>query len=105
MAIELKVMLEKLLILELCNTGKLIFPRPNAEKLLSIKNGEISLEEATQLLYDAFEQVDAAVNNSKLQELTPELEAKFKEWKLGFLRSVYQLDIPRFDVVNRTWAN
>jgi hypothetical protein len=78
-------------IIELCETGQLRFPRPNAEYLLKIKQGWVPLEEATNYLHDVFSKIDAAVENSVLQEKTPDLEDKFEAFKIKWLRTFYQI--------------
>jgi hypothetical protein len=76
-------------VLELTATGNLVFPRPNAKMLATIKSGKMSLDEATEHLNAAFEKVDEAVNASVLQERTPELEKQFEQWKLKVLHKLY----------------
>lgn len=78
-------------VVELCETGNLTFPRPNAQFLLDVKGGKITLDEATAYLNSTFAKVDNAVTGSLLQERTPELELEFKEWKIGILRRFYGL--------------
>ncbi len=78
-------------VVELCETGKLTFPRPNAKFLLDVKGGKIALDEATAYLNTTFAKVDDAVSGSLLQERTPELEQEFKEWKIKVLRRFYGL--------------
>ena len=81
-------------VLELCTTGKLVFPRPNAEFLRAVKNGEKTLDEATEALATAFAKVDDAINTSVLRERTPELDAEFETWKLVHLKKLYELNGP-----------
>lgn len=76
-------------VLELSKTGKLEFPRPNAQFLLHVKNGYVPLDEATAYLDSAFNEVDEAISNSVLQERTPELENEFLEWKTNVLFDLY----------------
>lgn len=76
-------------VLELSKTGKLVFPRPNAGYLKSVKEGSVPLEEATAYLNARFSEVDAAVAASVLQPRTPELEKKFEDFKLGLLMDYY----------------
>jgi hypothetical protein len=78
-------------ILELSNKGTLTLPRPNADVLLKLKNGEVSLPLATAYLEDAFNQIDDAVANSVLRERTNELDAEFKEWKVNVFKLLYGL--------------
>jgi hypothetical protein len=77
-------------VLELSKTGKLEFPRPNAQFLLHVKNGDVPLDEATAYLESAFSEVDEAVSNSVLRERTPELESEFLEWKTRVLVDLYK---------------
>jgi len=83
-------------VLELSSTGKLVFPRPNADFLRTVKNGEVSLDEATAYLQNAFSKVDAAVAASVLQERTAELEEAFREWKLWQLSALYSRELKSF---------
>jgi hypothetical protein len=76
-------------VLELCGTGKLEFPRPNAKFLLDVKSGKVPLAEATAYLELTFSKVDEAVASSVLQERTPALETAFREWKLEKLHDLY----------------
>jgi hypothetical protein len=77
-------------VLELSQKGTLTFPNEHAELLRSIKNGEVSLNEATEALNDAFSKIDDAVNASVLQEKTPLLESEFYEWKMAILVDLYK---------------
>lgn len=78
-------------VLELSRTGTLVFPRPNADFLRAVKNGEVSLDEATAYLDTAFSMVDEAVSKSVLRERTPELEKEFEAFKLKELKALYGL--------------
>lgn len=80
-------------VLELTQAGKLAFPRPNAHFLREMKSGRISLAVAQVYLESAFKLVDEAVLTSMLPERTPELEAKFQEWKLEVLAYLYGLEL------------
>jgi hypothetical protein len=79
-------------VLELCRTGFLQFPRPNARFLLDVKSGKLTLDEATGYLNRIFSEVDPAVLTSKLQERTLELETSFKAWKIQVLRELYDVN-------------
>lgn len=76
-------------VLELCQTGKLTFPRPNGKYLLEVKRGNVSIEDATEYFENVFAQIDSAVENSVLQERTPELDKLFEQWKLMKLYEMY----------------
>ena len=76
-------------VIELSASGKFSFPRPNAEYLKSVKEGKVPLDDALQYLTDCFNQVDDIVAKSVLKERTPELEAKFENFKISILREYY----------------
>lgn len=78
-------------VLELCSTGKMTFPRPNADFLRDMKNGKMTLEEATDYLNIQFVKVDDAVANSVLRTRTPELDEEFEKWKVKELSALYGL--------------
>jgi hypothetical protein len=77
-------------VLELSRTGKLAFPNASASSLRMIKEGQLKLEDATDLLNRMFAQVDEAVANSTLPARTKEMEADFLVWKLKWLKKFYQ---------------
>lgn len=77
--------------LELLETGRIAFPRPNVEELLRIKT-TAPLEEVKQQLLELDAQAQEAEKASLvLQEKTAELEKQFDSWLLGVLRDVYDL--------------
>lgn len=78
-------------VIELSEKGELEFPRPNAEFLRAVKNGQCPIDVATSYLDSIFEKVDGAVESSVLRERTPELEEKFREWKVKLLRQQYSI--------------
>jgi hypothetical protein len=78
-------------IIELCQHGTITFPRPTAECLLKVKRGELSLDGAKDILRDRFDSIDPAIEESNLLERTPELDEKFKEFKLSLLREYYEV--------------
>ena len=77
-------------VLELSRTGKLTFPNAEADNLRAIKEGAMTLEDATALLNEKFAQVDEAVANSTLPTRTKELEDAFLVWKLEWLKKFYK---------------
>lgn len=79
-------------VVELCSTCRIVFPRPNAKKLADIKNGKITVIEATTLLTELFTCAELATSKSHLREQTPELFKQFEEWKIVTLRSIYFLN-------------
>lgn len=76
-------------VLELCDTGKLVFPRPNAEYLLAVKKGQLSIEEAVDYLNVQFNKIEDSVNNSKLVDKTPEMYEDFRNFKIDYLNDFY----------------
>ncbi len=56
---------------ELMQTGKLTFPRPEAKRLLMIKQGQLSFERVTELYEEAKVQAEQAVENTHLPESAP----------------------------------
>lgn len=51
---------------ELMNTGELTFPRPNAELLLSIKQGKLSLDEVTEIYNECVNAASRAESHTDL---------------------------------------
>lgn len=80
-------------VLELSKTGFITFPRPNAAYLKSVKDGEVSIEEATAVLTDRFNELDVAVTNSILPEKTEQLEVNFEQFKESMLLTFYHKDM------------
>jgi hypothetical protein len=74
---------------ELCETGKISFPRPNALFLRDVKQGKISLETAMEYLTAVFNKIDDAVEKSNLPDKTEKLDSDFKEWSIKALRYLY----------------
>ena len=77
--------------IELLDTGKMTFPRPNVEFLLSIKQGRANLEEVKQLLKDLDVEVQQKIETSTVRKRTPELEVAAEKWLLSQLRELYGL--------------
>lgn len=76
-------------VLELSKTGKMTFPNAQADMLRDMKEGKMTLEDATTLLANHFNQIDAAVANSTLPLRNPVMDADFAKWKLMWLRAFY----------------
>lgn len=77
--------------LELLRTGKITFPRKNAQYLLDVKTG-LALDEVKShlvVLEQALAEEEAKC--TRLPSKTPELEAAFDGWLLSQLRQLYQL--------------
>lgn len=75
--------------IELLDTGKITFPRPNAEFLLAVKQGKVDLEEVKALLHSLDEEVQEKVKSSTIRRRTPELDAAAEEWLLEQLHDLY----------------
>lgn len=58
-------------LIELMQTGKLTFPRPQAKRLLMIKQGELSFERVKELYEDIKARSDIAIKNTNLPENAP----------------------------------
>jgi hypothetical protein len=54
--------------MELMETGKLTFPRPERDLLLAIRRGEIPYEEVSQMIEENLIRVEEAVESSQLPE-------------------------------------
>lgn len=54
--------------IELFNTGKITFPRPEAEHLLNIKQGQIAYQQVAREIEQLFDQVEHAAEHSNLPE-------------------------------------
>lgn len=78
-------------VIELTTTGRMQFPCQNASYLKEVKEGKRTIEEATEYLTTLFNKIDDCVQNSILQERTPELEKQFVEFKLKVLNRYYEL--------------
>lgn len=83
-------------VLELCETGKLVFPRSTARALASVKSGKMPLDEATAYLDTVFSKLDDAINTSVLPERTEELEDAFANWKNLKLKELYAEQAAKF---------
>lgn len=77
--------------LELLDTGKLSFPRPNVDQLLAVKQGRMDLEDVKALLVQLDAEVQEKLVTSTQRRRTPELEAAAEQWLLGALRALYDL--------------
>jgi hypothetical protein len=75
--------------LELLNTGKITFPRPEAQLLLDIKLGKIEYEKVAEMIEQGLADLTEAHKTSKLRD-EPD-----KEWAKDFLYSVYLEEIKR----------
>lgn len=78
--------------IELLDTGKITFPRPNAEFLLSVKQGKEDLETVKALLAQLDDEVQAKIKTSTLQKKTKELQDEAEAWLLAKLFELYELN-------------
>lgn len=76
---------------ELLTTGTLTLPYASdvADKLLKVKNKEVDIVVVCGDLMNAVVRMDHALQETKLQELTPELEARFETWMVNWLKEFY----------------
>lgn len=81
--------------IELLDTGKIVFPRPNVEYLLSVKHGKEELESVKERLKQLDQEVQTKIETSTIRKRTPELEAAADQWLLGQLHGLYGLS--RYD--------
>jgi predicted nucleotidyltransferase len=78
--------------IELLDTGNMTFPRPNAEYLLSVKQGKENIEEVKAQLLALDDEVQKKILSSTMQKRTPELIAASEEWLLNVLMDLYKLE-------------
>jgi hypothetical protein len=80
---------------QLLNTGNLVFPFPEVvrDRLLKVKNGDLDPRVACAELLDAAEHMDVALVETKLQDLTPELEVKFEKFMVSWLKVFYRVRV------------
>ena len=78
---------------ELLATGKLTLPFKDGlrDRLLSVKNGDVHPSKVAGAFLDSVAVVNNELQHTSLQELTPELEAKFDNWLFGQLQKMYGL--------------
>jgi hypothetical protein len=77
--------------IELLETGKITFPRPNAAELLLIKQGSVPLDEVKSVLTKLDEEVLSKIETSSVRKKTPELVARSEQWLLAATRELYLL--------------
>lgn len=75
--------------IELLETGKITFPRANAEYLLSVKQGKISPEFIKNELEYLDTRIQELLQTSTVQKRTTELEAAAENWLLEQLNKLY----------------
>jgi hypothetical protein len=77
--------------IELLETGKITFPRPNAAELLIIKQGRADLDAVKLELNRLDAEVLQKMTVSTVRKKTPELVAQAEQWLLRALRALYDL--------------
>lgn len=77
--------------IELLETGRITFPRPNVEELLAIKQGRANLEVVKAQLEELDAEVLVKQAASTFRKKTPELVAQAEQWLLRALRALYDL--------------
>ena len=77
--------------LELLETGNITFPRPNAEFLLSVKQGKEDLEQVKRLLIALDDEVQEKIASSTMRKKTPELQAEAEAWLKEELLALYNI--------------
>lgn len=77
--------------IEMLDTGKVTFPRPNAAELLMIKQGREDLELTKARLRVLDAEVLAKMKTTSVQPRTHELEQAAEQWLLTRLRELYDL--------------
>ena len=78
-------------VIELLETGFVTFPRPNAENLLKIRNGEHSLDSVKDLLSDLDEQVNEMLAVTTLPEVTHEFREEVEDVLCDWLYKMYAI--------------
>lgn len=79
--------------IELLDTGRITFPRPNAEFLLRVKQGKEDLEQVKRLLMALDDEVQEKIASSTLRKKTPELQAEAEQWLQACLMELYNVEV------------
>lgn len=75
--------------LELLETGKISFPRPNAKLLLEIKNGNYTLAALTEMLKSADAEIGNKLKETKFVSLTAQHENAIDSLVLSVVKQLY----------------
>uniref|UniRef100_UPI00389095C8 hypothetical protein n=1 Tax=Acinetobacter sp. TaxID=472 RepID=UPI00389095C8 len=78
--------------IELLETGKITFPRPNADYLRKVKQGEVPLDDVKLKLSMLDESVQQMIEVSTMRKRTPELEKAAEDWLTEKLMDLYKLN-------------
>lgn len=76
-------------VIELLTTETVTFPRPNADDLRQIKNGEIALEDVKNRLAELDDRVNELLEVSELPEVDDKLRAEVENVLYEWLRRLY----------------
>jgi len=79
--------------IELLDTGRITFPRPNAEFLLRVKQGKEDLEQVKRLLMALDDEVQDKIKSSTMRKKTPELQAEAEAWLQDVLFELYNIEV------------
>lgn len=79
--------------IELLDTGKISFPRPNALYIRAVKLGQVPLDNVSQHLKQLDAEVLRKQAESTMRERTEELVAAADQWMLTKLHDLYNLSI------------
>lgn len=79
--------------IELLDTGRITFPRTNAEFLLRVKQGKEDLEQVKRLLMALDDEVQEKIASSTLRKKTPELQAEAEQWLQACLMELYNVEV------------
>lgn len=77
--------------IELLDTSKITFPRPNAPALLAIKKGQVSIKTVREILANLEVEVALKLKTTKLQPHSEELDTACEFWLLEKLSHIYGL--------------
>lgn len=78
--------------LEILETSKITFPPPNADFLLDVKQGKISLDQIIPILKELEEQAQEKLMTTKVQSLTRTLREALESNTLQVLKRLYERD-------------
>lgn len=76
-------------VIELLETGTIVFPRHNSEFLLSVKQGHVPLEDVKNILRELDDEVTLKLEASTLPDSTQELKSKLDVVMYDWLEQVY----------------
>ena len=77
-------------VIELLQTGKLVFPRPNSGQLRPIKLGQVPMEDVKQLLRGLDDQVNTVIETSTLPKVDEAFRKEVDTYMAQWLLDIYQ---------------